>query len=435
MAEVLQELVGAGLIDKLDGEDSRFEKMSRASSKLAADFRKSRHLLVPAILAGLDTAVSATDPLILKANNALIAEWPTVTTVHVDMPVMLLRGLLLDACFQAGEGSNAAILWLVAANTLPYSQLGREESIVHKMLLNFAGEMEKEATALFQDVPTKSSVAANAAKPSKAAKPEASFVFERAEFSAAIGAALGPHGVSGTALGPNPTPHWPGTNAHWVEDASKRLALAIGNQIESLAVGLSGQQDVVDQMMKLHLKMIRTSQQEAAEAHSRAGLSEKLRVDILWWFETLYSPSLRKSYRELDPKLAAIVMATDLLLLCPAIAPASVAHILAEAVDRLRRASYDSPMELAEILNDLKSLGRQLPAGWLTENFKIPVEGRLCIRDTAVLALSAQSSDTTDLLRRATLPVDSKISLPEFAKAIFRQEQALRLTVNSKAKT
>jgi hypothetical protein len=435
MAEVLQELVAAGLIDKLDGDDSRFEKMNRASSKLATDFRKSRHLLVPAILAGLDTAVSATDPLILNANNALIAEWPTVTSVYVDTPIMLLRGLLLDACFQAGEGVNAAILWLVAANTLPYSQLGREESTVHKMLLSFAGAMENEATALFRDVPTKSSVAVATAKPSKALEPEASFAFQKSEFSAAIGAALGPHGISGVPLGPNPTPHWPNSNQHWVDEASKRLALAIGDQIESLAEGISRQKDIVDQRMKLHLKMIQTSQQEAAEVHSRAGLAEKIRVDILWWFETLYSQSLRKSYRELDPKLSAIVMAMDLLLFCPAIAPASVAHILAEAVDRLRGASYDSPMDLVEILNSLKYLGKELPASWITDNFKVSVKSRLCIRDMAMLALSDPSSDTTDLLRRAALPVDSKISLPEFSKAVFRQEQALRLTVNLKAKT
>jgi len=437
MAGVLQDLVEAGLIDKLDGEDSRLEKMAQASAKLSADFRKSRKLLVPAILAGLDTTVSATDPLILKANEALINEWPTVTSVHADIPVMLLRGLLLDACAQAGEGVNAAILWLMAADTLPYSQLGREESTVRNMLLDWAGEVEKEATAIFQEPPTKKGAVQAVGQATTEAKTEINFEFDRAGFTSAIGAALGPHGINGQQMGPDPTPHWPSQNQSWVEGASKRLGAAVADQIEALGQCLSGQQKVVDQKLAYHLQQFQTNLQNAIDTidvNSKKGAAENLRTDTLWWFEALYSSSLRKSYREIDSKLAAIVMAADLLALCPVIAPASVAHVLAEAVNRLHGATFDNHVPLLEILNALKALGNQLPAGWISVRFKPPADGRLCLRDTVVLALSHQESDTTALLRRASIPAGTEMSLPEFAKAVFRQEQALRLTLTSKAK-
>jgi hypothetical protein len=434
MAGVLQELVAAGLIDKLDGDDRRLEKMTRASAKLSADFRKSRKLLVPAILAGLDTAVSATDPLILKANDALVAEWPTVSTVHADMPVMLLRGLLLDACAQAGEGVNAAILWLIAADTLPFSRLSREENTVRQMLVNFAEKLEKEATAISPTIPSnKSAPQEGVVKASAEAATE--FEIDRAKFMGAIGAALGPSGANGQAMAPNANQHWPQNNPqHWLSEAAKRLSVAVADEIEAMAENLSGQQELFDQKLAHYSTKLQNYFQGAIDASIKKGAAEKLQIDTLWWFEAHYSPSLRISYRELDPKLAAIVMTVDLLAMCPPITPASVAHVLAEAVSRLRGASYEERVPLLNIINELKVLGKQLPDGWISVLAKTSTDDRLCLRDTAVLALCDHEADTTALLRRASVPDGTEMSLPAFARAVFRQEQALRLTLNSKAK-
>ncbi|MBD9614934.1 hypothetical protein IB245_25780 [Pseudomonas sp. PDM02] len=54
MANVLQELLAAGLIDKLEGNDERFKKMTQAADSLAKAFKKNPALLIPAILTVLD---------------------------------------------------------------------------------------------------------------------------------------------------------------------------------------------------------------------------------------------------------------------------------------------------------------------------------------------------------------------------------------------
>ena len=55
-------------------------------------------------------------------------------------------------------------------------------------------------------------------------------------------------------------------------------------------------------------------------------------LDVLWWSEAKYSPSLRLGYREMQRAVAAVAMAHDLSMLVPAMAPTSVTYVLGETV-------------------------------------------------------------------------------------------------------
>lgn len=67
-------------------------------------------------------------------------------------------------------------------------------------------------------------------------------------------------------------------------------------------------------------------------AVSRATTGLQRRTNLIWWKESLYSPSGRLSYRQMPTSTAAALMAFDLHQQVPTFSPASVAAFLHEAV-------------------------------------------------------------------------------------------------------
>ena len=59
----------------------------------------------------------------------------------------------------------------------------------------------------------------------------------------------------------------------------------------------------------------------------------------------------------------------------------------------------------------------------------MPTEtGRISLRDGVVLVLAGKAHDVATTLKRMGASGDFEMSLPEFAHALFRQEQAVQLT-------
>ncbi|MBL4704944.1 MAG: hypothetical protein JKY54_10505, partial [Flavobacteriales bacterium] len=148
MSQFLKDFNKAGLIEKLDGDDERLIKIEKAADAIAKDLSSNPPLLIRAILAGLDPEVTANDPLIIKAEEALLAEWSSIRSIHTDTPILLYRAILLDACDQESDGVNAVILWNTAADTLPLMRLGREENVINDVLSQWARKAEEYALVM-----------------------------------------------------------------------------------------------------------------------------------------------------------------------------------------------------------------------------------------------------------------------------------------------
>ena len=180
-----------------------------------------------------------------------------------------------------------------------------------------------------------------------------------------------------------------------------------------------------------------SSQQHWMQAALRASESrtqaEQVRLNALWWSEALYSATMRCSYRELSPLLAAVVMAIDLLEQVEKPTPASVAYLLAESVNRLPEAGFEQKRPLIELLQELRALRDHLPDGWATPRLKsLPSKGRLSLRDVVFHALRGGELDLNSALARAGISADVSLCLPDLARAVFRQEQAVLLARSAK---
>jgi len=155
--------------------------------------------------------------------------------------------------------------------------------------------------------------------------------------------------------------------------------------------------------------------------------AEQIRLNALWWSEALYSSSLRCSYRELVPTIATVAMAVDLLNEAAKPTPASVGYLLAEAVNRLPDAGFTQKLSLQNLLATLDQARQQLSKDWLETLTAPPDTGRLSLRDAALLVLTGKTQDVAEVLNRVGASGEFEMSLPQFAQALFRQEQAVQL--------
>lgn len=442
MPGLLTDLLAANTIQGLDGDDERFAKMERAAGTVAAKLRDQAPLLIRAVLAGLDPDIPPGDPAIAIAEEALRAEWPTMDSVFPDKPIGWLRFILLGACEQVAKGQHGAILWLTAADTLPWMRLGREEAAVRRALTAFAEEAER--VALDQEkVPAaqqpKNVAVAVPTAPTAVAPKKA----DRAALLQRVAGAAGPNYKGQPPTTPAPNPHWSNQASHWSWEFADRMRDLLADEFDALAADIAQKQSASNDQLHASQKGLAellqtalTNQRrwvhEALKSASARKQVEQIRLDALWWAEAMYSTPLRRSYRELPPALAAAVMAIDLIDVVTVPTPASVGYLLAETVARLPDAGHGERRKFADVLESLRETRGQLPRDWRDAPATPPPEGRLSIRDLVVLALGDREWSATTALARAGLPADAEIALPDLAQAVFRQEQAVRLAGQSK---
>jgi hypothetical protein len=205
----------------------------------------------------------------------------------------------------------------------------------------------------------------------------------------------------------------------------------LADELDTLAASLCESQAETVQQIQEYLTTLASAVNEAMLFQQNRILetqqSEQTRLNALWWSEALYSSSLTCSYRELPQIIATVVMAIDLLNEVSKPTPASVGYLLAEAVNRLPESGFDHKLTLQNLLTALVKDRAQLPKAWL-ETFTPPPEtGRLSLRDLVVFVLANPSTDITTAIQRTGASGEYELSLPKFAHALFRQEQAVQL--------
>ena len=149
------------------------------------------------------------------------------------------------------------------------------------------------------------------------------------------------------------------------------------------------------------------------------------RLDVLWWSEAKYSPSLRRGYREMQRAVAAVTMAHDLSMLVPAMAPTSVTYVLGEAVAAILQ--YDSKPEqwsVETLLDALRTNNtdlREIIPDTTTTNGRVP------LFELVAKAIGGNRVAREGVSGRTGIDPGLEISLPDFSMWMFRDIQARRL--------
>ena len=411
----LQELLNLGLV-AIGSDDSRFAKMEATGTVLVKHLLGNPALVIPATLIAIDREADADDPILTLVDEQLVKKWKTVRNTHVNTPRELLRAIIIQALSALGTDnpSMAALIWQTAVSPINHNQarLGKEGDLVSKLLQDFQKRAEEEATAQarFSDLPLKKH------RNREAIQPHAQL--QNKNFVPDIGRAAGPTDSGGTPF-ETPNPHWPSEGEPWSYEFTPRMTAALVKAVNfgmkqvlvPIDKELQSQQKQLEQQLTSHLETIRMRVAD--------------RLDVLWWSEAKYSPSLRLGYREMQRAVAAVTMAHDLSTLVPALAPASVTYVLGEAVAAISRDDSNEPWSVETLLDALRTSDlnlREAIPDTTTTNGRVPLFALVA------KAIGGNRVAREDVSGRTGIDPGLEISLPDFSMWMFRDIQARRLT-------
>lgn len=363
-----QAMQQTGCYNEFSLNDLQYDKIEDASNELISALDKTN------IIDAADALIAECN---LSDNNAmklafekLEDSWENFSLVHTAEPTNLLTTMLLYACDNLAHENEtiASILWLNIIDAYPYISANRKQDFLNEKIIRDWGEIFENYALSFYHSPE-----------------EESFKFIQ-------------YSIPKTTDQPDQT----AVNQHLfacINDFSKKINASL-NQTNNKSI--------------------------LSYRHQSA------RLEILWWFESKYSPSIKKSYRECSKLSIPLIMSMDLLGLTSSLpAPTSTAYFLAEAVNTLPESSFDTKYTLIEILKDIRSNDKIRNNDDFSnfEDSKINTSAKLNLRNMVVGAINDRFV-LENITERAIIKIE-EISLPDLAKAIFRQEQAIQLVLES----
>jgi len=241
--------------------------------------------------------------------------------------------------------------------------------------------------------------------------------------------ASGPHNAQSQAA-ETPNPHWPNTGETWSHEFAPRMtdalvkAVNLGSRrlVSSLSKSLNSYQKIIEERLRDEVSQAEQLCVEISESQN----SSRMRLDVLWWSEALYSPLLGRSYREAELPVVSVAAAADLAAIVPALSPASVCYVLGEAVLRTSRTvEEETPIRpLGSYCGELKKakidFGKTFHYETLDE-MRVPL--------LSLVGDASHGAEQTEkvFLSRAGLDSSLELTPGEFAMWVFRDIQAKRL--------
>ena len=427
---MLQDLLNFGLVD-IGSDDSRFAKMESAAAKLSKQFEESPALLITATLVALDENVDEVDVFFELVEGLVIEEWKTLRNTHVNRPRQLLRSIAISALTSAAneDPERSSIVWNTAAPRLIHDQtsLGKASELLKDCFEKAFSTAEKEAlrrAGMIAAIPKK-----RRHKKSNASAPEVPSLvgaIESDDVFNDVARAAGPQYPQNQALPNNPNPQWTNSAPAWSLDFSPRMTEALIKAVnlgtsrlaESITSGLAKHIVAMEEHLHEQLEQVESLQSKLAESEA-AGL---MRLDVLWWSQARYSPSQNAAYSTLPAATAALAAAADLSAIVPALAPASVTHVLGETM------AACTQCERLSLLDHMKKLNESRPLG-LGEVLSIrgTPKARVPLLEIVAEIVGESGFTEDDLRNRVGVDPDLMLEPSELAMWLFRELQARRI--------
>lgn len=422
--DVLIRFLQAGLIN-VGGDDTKLERLKETSGDLAAALKKNPSNAAPYALIAFDPKAPAQDPVVQEALAALQARWATYVNTFSGTPISIVRAMLLHALVQASaEDEKVGVAFVASArNALPFMEVDNERAIWGEVISEVERAVDTRAEAEWATPEAINAPAMNFAPPEAI---EVSLTIgnpNKALLAKKFEAAGGPHNAAGQATGGNP--HWPNNGQSWLTEFGTRAAEAVAEAMSTAAkasaigpVDLSGPLNSLAQVVSTHVT-------DTLKAVSGATAGLQRRTNLIWWKETLYSPSARVSYRTVPATTAGALMAFDLHKQVPTFSPASVVAFLNETVLTLPEIDASKRYGIRDLLDGAKKSAelaelRQVASQLVPErNGRGPIVGLLGQG-------RGQDIDDARFVELVGVPAETLLTIPEWATWLFRELQAAR---------
>jgi hypothetical protein len=360
---------------------------------------------------------------IREIDEVLKNKWKTIRVNVPDAPRQIWKAIIWEALNrQSKDVTSAAVIWLTASSLINYLTIDpNERTLLMEFLISLRDKVEQKVTGEWEksDHTVSDSEFFNY-------KPEEIIVYtaKTEKFEKDLLKACGPTDPAGTAIaGANSV--WPSSQAPWAAEFAKIVTKAVGERIDKSAIDLK---DSITAELNRLAEELKQGLVHINENVMGGVQAERLRDDLLWWRQTLYSRTFKASYRELEPAEASFFMAFDLYKLLPAIHPISVEYLLRESFRTAHNEQTQIKVKLSDLINKIVSSSNTGLIGKESGNYYKNFGDPLPLFASVTKGLGTESA-AGDLISSLGLKEDIEISFEDLSVWFFRDLQAQRLAV------
>lgn len=419
----LQPILQAGLLD-LGDSDERLANIEKSIADLEAKLKKEQHLLPAYTLVTLDPNIHPDDPVLIEAETIVATHWKALRAKFSERPIPILRAVILHALYNIGikDAKIARIIYLTAANFYPYAKLDREKSIVEEILVELAEVTEKNAIDewSFAEEEPKMKLSTLKINDLKFGKIE----IDKSTLSTKINEALSsnPEGY-----GPQHGLHNTQYQGHFKEKLVQAISLSTNSAFNKLnnSFDFTALEDGINKFFTDFKKSL----DQSLKVSFTSIQAVERRSKLLWWKETLYSASLKDSYRSVNEILQPLIMSKDLYQQLPEIVPISVDYLLKDTL-LLVNDKAGEKIPFSKLLDQLSKAENTAILKNYFEDMEL-VNKRISITDFITLLINGKVQ-ASSLKQYTGIDEKEQISLTDFSVILLHDLMAEYLIPKSK---
>ena len=414
----LQEFLKTGLFD-IGDNDERLKWLQSSISDLKKKFEEDYSLLPKYTLVALDPNISDTEPVMIESETIITTYWKALRGKYPEMPRNIIRGVILNSLNNVGVTNPLAarIIYFTAINFYPYAKLNTEKKLIESMLCALGEIIEKNAIeewSLIEEEPVLKlgTLKVGGLKFVTAKLDQAKLKEKWQEAFTKAPSGHGPeHGL-----------HEPNYQNHFISKTTEAIAVSFDAALEGMNKSLS----TID--IETPINKFFTEFKKSLDTNLKASFSSLTAVErrskLLWWKETLYSPSQKKSYRGLDKNLLPILMSKDLNNQVPEITPISVDYLLRDTLFLLNDKKDDSITFSAYLSEIVKEGNKTVLKSYFENSDK--ANGRISITDFISLLINDRIK-INNFKERTGIDATAKITFGELSVVVLHDLLTQRL--------
>lgn len=411
-------------------DETSVDNLKKAITEIKKHLTKKKAEIIPFTLVALDLKVKDTDPVVVQVEKIIIKHWKTFTNSVKstnDKSTTYVRAVILESLSQLAKNdeSTAALVWLTARDVIKYYQLGSEKHILSWLLQELADKTEQNGQATWEINPKISAFRLKGSDFSISGVKGAE-IDEEALKTYLLDAMV--HSAWNAQAGGGKNPQQQGNhNWQWpkfmAEHSSKGITEVVNAALSQQSKSLSSISTSIQKSLDSYFTQLQPFFEEFNSSLANRITANNKRSELLWWKQSLYSPSLNISYRSLDRLNAALAMALDMAEQVGTFCPESVDYLLREA---LKDIHSEQAVEERPLIT------------WLEESAKLheAVKNRLEKHTTEgekrkpllnAWANVLQSGKTSDFLADTGIDKKATLSVSDLAVWLFHGLQAQKI--------
>ncbi|WP_405412180.1 GTPase-associated system all-helical protein GASH [Maribacter sp. Asnod1-A12] len=413
----LQSTLKSGLFD-IGDSDERLKWLEQSVAALVKYLQKNYSQLPRYSLVALDPNISDREPILKDVEEIVTKYWKALRGKYPDMPRNIHRGVILNALMELGSKDPVAarIIYLTSTNFYPYMKLGREKEIVHTLLTELGKMAENHAIEEWSLIEEEPKIKISNLK-------FTDLKFGQATFDASL---LKPKLLAAAKRDPsnhNPYQHPEQWGEHFATKATEGISNSFNEAFNTFAKTFSPT-SIEDPLNKFFADFKKSLDSTLKSSFSSI-LAVERRSKLLWWKETLYSPSLKKSYREVSQSILPIIMGRDLNEQVAKITPISVDYLLRDTLLILIEKKGEQ-IKFKDFFNSLTKDSTKSEITNLLPEIN-ESEGRISVTDFIVLFLN-NKAELKEFTERTGIKEDDEIFIEDLSVAIFHDLLTKRLS-------